>query len=268
MMSSTGSTKKIELLHYSKLDCFPDLTHFTTTRVGGVSTDNYASFNLSEYSGDRFDSVQENRQILCREIEISPDKLFIPYQTHEEHIAIIDNAFLQLSSAEQQERLRGVDSLITNAPNCCIGVTTADCIPILLYDPIQRIAAVVHAGWRGTVKRIAGKTVASMVAQFNCNPNDIVAVIGPSIGPVAFEVGDEVVMEFEKAGFTSSILTHFDKPHINLWEANAQDLVESGLMRTNIEIAEICTFTQHERFFSARRLGILSGRCVTGIMLK
>lgn len=267
-MSSIGlPTTKIDLLRYNLLAQHPEITHFTTSRAGGVSIGDYSSLNLSEYSGDNMNTVAANRQLLCQEIGVQTSQLFIPFQTHEDRVAVLDNAFQSLSASDQKAFLNGVDALITSTPNICIGVTTADCVPILLYDPVSKVAAVVHAGWRGTVKHLTNKTVALMVSRFHSNPTDIVAVIGPSISPAAFEVGEEVVTEFTKSGFSDCILTNYPKPHIDLWAANRQDLIEAGLRSNNIETSGICTFTHHEQFFSARRLGIQSGRIVTGIVI-
>lgn len=267
-MSSIGSpTTKIDLLRYNLLAQHPEITHFTTSRAGGIGTGNYSSLNLSEYSGDHPTAVAENRLLLCNEIGIKPQHLFIPFQTHEDLIGIIDSEFLSLNPEAQHLALQGVDALITSVPNICIGVTMADCVPILLYDPICKVAAVVHAGWRGTVKHLASKTVALMASQFHSNPSDIIAAIGPSIGLAAFEVGKEVAMEFTRSGFSDCIITNYPKPHIDIWAANRQDLTEAGLNPQNIEVSGICTYTHHDRFFSARRLGIQSGRIVTGIAI-
>ncbi len=268
-MSSIGlPTTKIDLLRYNLLAQHPEITHFTTSRTGGVSTSSYSSLNLSEYSGDNPSAVAANRQLLCQEIGVPTSQLFLPFQTHEDRIAILDEAFLSLSASDQKTFLNGVDALITSTPNICIGVTTADCVPILLYDPVCKVAAAIHAGWRGTVKHLASKTVKLMAAQLHSNPTDIVAIIGPSISPTAFEVGEEVATEFTQSGFADCILTNFPKPHIDLWAANRQDLLEAGLRTNHIETSGLCTFTLHEQFFSARRLGIQSGRIVTGIVLK
>jgi uncharacterized protein, YfiH family len=257
-----------ELLRFPSLEQYTGMTHFVTTRHGGVSTGNYDSFNLGFFSGDNPDSVAQNRTILCDAINASPEKLFIPYQTHGDRICVIDGDFILLNEAQQSLLLNDVDALITNQPDLCIGVTTADCVPVLIYDPIKNVAAVVHAGWRGTVARIAGKTIRLMVEKFGCNPEELVAAIGPSIGPDAFEVGADVADEFLRNGFAQTILPNNHKPHIDLWLANKQDLMEAGLQPHRIEIAGICTFTEHDRFFSARRLGVKSGRLVSGIMIR
>ncbi|MEG2945146.1 MAG: polyphenol oxidase family protein, partial [Bacteroidales bacterium] len=149
-------------------------------------------------------------------------------------------------------------------------VSTADCVPVLLYCPKRQVVAAVHAGWRGMVKRIISKTVCRMVEQFGCDSADIRAAIGPSISPEAFEVGAEVALAFEEAGFGSAVLPSpiAGKAYIDLWHGAKSDLLAAGVLTENIETAAICTWQQHDRFFSARRLGIRSGRISSGIMLK
>ena len=162
-----------------------------------------------------------------------------------------------------------ITPLITQLPKVCIGVTTADCVPILFFEPIQKVIAVAHAGWRGTCARIAEKTVNILIDKFNCNPSNIRIVIGPSISVEVYEVGKELVESFETAGFeTEQIFKNRNNSiFLDLWKANQLSLEKAGILPKNIEVAGICTFTEHERFFSARRLGIKSGRMLSGIML-
>ncbi|MDD2797899.1 MAG: peptidoglycan editing factor PgeF [Bacteroidales bacterium] len=259
---------KIELLKYHSLAQFQEIEHFSSTRLGGVGSANYDSLNLSTYCGDDPAAVAENRLRLCQTVGITPDRFFAPYQTHEDKILVIDEPFLKLDFVKQNELMHGVDAIITASSQVCIGVTTADCVPILLYDPIQGVVASIHAGWRGTVKSIAGKTVQKMCARFGSNSSDILAIIGPSIGPDVYEVGEEVAKEFENCRLSDAIVHGFAKPHIDLWKANRLILRENGVLPNNIESSNVCTYTYHETYFSARRLGLKSGRCVTGIMIK
>lgn len=266
MMNSISNPKN-RLFRFSKLSQFEGITHFVTTRIGGESEGAYSSFNLSEYTGDDAARVIANRLFLCAEIGITSTNLCIPYQTHSDQIAVLDELFLEKSTAERSKILHNVDALVTNQTGICIGVTTADCVPVLLYDPENRVVAAIHAGWRGTIAKIASKTVAVMVAKYGTQPCDLIAAIGPSIGPDSFEVGEEVASQFEEAGYGAFVLRHKEKPHIDLWKTNSAILIESGVSLENIEQAGICTFTSHDLFFSARRLGLKSGRGVSGIAL-
>ena len=156
--------------------------------------------------------------------------------------------------------LRGMDALITNVPGYCVCVTTADCVPVLLYDKKQHVVAAVHAGWKGTVKHIVSNVMDHLNKMFGTQGEDVIACIGPSISLESFEVGDEVYDAFEESGFDMSL--------ISLWEANRIELLNLGVPAEQIEVAGICTYIHHDEFFSARRLGIDSGRTLSGIMIR
>ena len=240
---------------------------FSTMRHGGVSTGNYASLNVNPFSGDNPSHVSRNRQMLAETIGISEDRIILPHQTHSTNVLCIDD---NLPSAQQ---LEDVDAVITNQENLCIGVSTADCIPILLYDPVTGTIAAIHAGWRGTVGHIVTRVTEVMKDNFAVDPANLKAVIGPGISLDAFEVGDEVYDAFAKANFNMDAIARRylagngeKKWHINLPLANYLLLTEAGLNEQNILDVSICTYKAHEKFFSARRLGINSGRIYTAVM--
>jgi polyphenol oxidase len=257
------------MITYNLLNKYNEIAHFCTDREGGVSMGNYASFNLSPFSGDNPANVNKNKEILCKQFGIDAEKLIIPYQTHGTKILEIDDSFFQLSQYEKTQSLNGIDALFTHLKNVCIAVTTADCVPLLFFDPQKQVIAVAHAGWRGTCSKIAEKTVQRLIDKFDCNPADILAVVGPSISSKVYEVGKEVVDSFENAGFEiSRIVTIRNHSfYLDLWKANQLSLQSVGVLLDHIEISGICTHTEHERFFSARRLGVKSGRITSGIML-
>ena len=237
------------------------VTAFSTTRLGGCSTGNYAAFNINAYCGDDEGHIAKNKAALCHLLDIECDHLVMPQQVHDCVVRRIDGP--------QQETLEGVDAVMTNVPKLCIGVSTADCIPILLFDPVHRAVSAVHAGWRGTVLRIVEKAVEAMHESYGSETADLQAVIGPGISLDSFEVGDEVYEQFQTAGFEMGTISRRDeKWHINLPECNRLQLVESGVLSSHIQMTDICTFQACDRFFSARRLGIQSGRIFTGILLK
>lgn len=258
------------LINYSLFTNY-NLVSFTTSVKGGVSRDNYSTFNLSKYSNDDINDVLENRRILAQKIGVSVDSLFVPFQTHEDKVKVIDSSFLLLSPKEREKELEGFDALITKEKNICIGITTADCVPILIYDPANHILDSAHAGWKGTVLRIGVKMVMKMQEQFGSKPSDLIVGIGPSISSDMFEVGDEVGDVFAKEGFNLDTISYrkpeTGKLHIDLWQANREQLLSLGVKEENIEVSGICTF-QDTNFFSARRQTINSGRMITGGVLK
>lgn len=256
-----------KLLYY---DTALGVTAFSSTRHGGYSKGNYGEFNINPYCGDEQDAIKNNFTALCRELSINENCFVLPHQVHKTEILIIDKDFMQLDCWQRKKRLEGIDALITKEQDICISVSTADCVPILLYSSEYRIAAAVHAGWRGTLNNIAGKTVATMTGKLGADPNKISAIIGPSISQEAFEVGAEVYEQFENKAFDMhEIATHINgKWHIDLWKANAMQLEAPGIRHENIHKANICTFSNCCDYFSARRLGINSGRIVSGIILR
>ena len=258
------------MLTYDILNKFTEIVHFCTDREGGVSVGNYATFNMSPFSGDNPEHFDENKQILSKQLGIDIENLIIPFQTHGNEVREIDETFFKLSTNEKNQYINGVDALFTRLPNICIGVTTADCVPILFFDPVIKIIATAHAGWRGTCSRIAEKTIDSLIEKFNSNPADIRIVIGPSISAKVYEIGKDVINCFEIAGFdtTNIIEKRGDVFFLDLWKANKQSLEKIGILPKHIEISGICTLTENDRFFSARQLGIKSGRMLSGIMLK
>lgn len=241
---------------------------FSSTRHGGCSEGVYGTFNVNGYCGDDETAVKNNRRALCDMLGIDEEHLVIPHQTHEMEVRVIGEEFLSLPGNIRSMLLEGVDSVITAVPGVCIGVSTADCIPILLYDEELHVACAVHAGWRGTVKRIAEKAVKAMQSVYQARPENIKACIGPGISLDSFEVGDEVYQEFVSAGFDMERIARLqEKWHIDLPGCNRLQLMDAGVEARNIQVSDVCTFKNTGDYFSARKLGTASGRIFTGIKL-
>lgn len=259
-------TKKPVLQYYPLGE---GVTAFSSTRQGGYSEGRYGEFNINRYCGDSEEAIQKNRETLCQLLGIEDHSLLMPHQVHLAEIAVVDREMLTLPTEEILQKLDGIDALMTNEAGVCIGVSTADCIPVLLYDPIQRASCAIHAGWRGTVQRIVEKAVARMTEVFGSDPQNLIAQIGPGIHLESFEVGDEVYQTFEKEGFPMELISKkYEKWHIDLPECNRLQLVAAGIPETHIAVSPVCTFQQSDTFFSARKLSINSGRIFTGILLQ
>jgi YfiH family protein len=254
----------LKLWHFINLSPFPTIKHFVSGRSGGVSEGEMGSLNLSFRAGDTPQHVQENRNRLAQTLGISPIQLFFPAQTHSVHVKRVE-------PDTPTDSLTDTDALITNSPGLCICVMSADCVPVLLYDPVHKAVAAVHAGWRGTVGKILTATVKAMQSEFDSQPADIIAGIGPSICPEVYEVGGEVVEAAEQAfGRQTNLITNKNgqgKGYFNLWEANRMQLLNLGVPASSIEVAGICTYQQSHDFFSARKSGNRAGRFAAGIMV-
>ncbi len=244
---------------------------FTTTRKGGVSQGNYGEFNINEYCGDVPEHVAENRKLLATELGLDVERILMPHQVHGVEVRQIAAEFLPLPANIRKMVLEGVDALMTDQKNICIGVSTADCIPVLLYDEEHQAIAAIHAGWRGTVQRIVHKVVQEMTFAYHTDPKKLKAVIGPGISLDNFEVGDEVYEEFQQAAFEMDKIAEQRPPrkwHINLPLCNQHVLEHVGVKPENIQMSGICTYAHSDEYFSARRLGVESGRLYTGIFLQ
>ena len=265
------SMKTAEQLH---LYAMPNnrVTVFSTTRHGGRGSGAYGTFNCTPYTGDEPSAVLTNQELLCKLVGVTAERLIIPYQTHSCNVMIIDESFMQLSDEARQSMLQEKDAVITDIPDVCLCVSTADCVPVLLYDSVREVVAAVHAGWRGTVGKIVAHTLQVMREHYGTQAADVHAIIGPCISLKAFEIGIEVYETFEQAGFDMEQIAHWhpekEKYHINLPAANRLQLLADGVPEEQIHDSAICTYSQHEDFFSARRLGIRSGRILNGIVMK
>ena len=164
-----------------------------------VSTGTYASLNCTPYTGDSAENVLRNQGLLLEALPQRPQELVIPWQTHGTASLVIDTDYLQADPQTRHESLQGIDALITRERSICLCISTADCIPILLYDQRHRAIAAVHAGWRGTVNRIVRHTLERMQTLYATEGKDVQAVIGPGISLAAFEVGEEVYEAFRAA---------------------------------------------------------------------
>ena len=261
-------------LHYYHLA--DKVTAFCSTRHGGYSQGRYGEFNVNLFCGDDIEAVQKNRQLLCQSLAIQPDRLLMPHQVHGVEVRRVTQDILDLSASERQEALEGVDALMTDVKEVCIGVSTADCIPLIIYDPEHAAASVIHAGWRGTVSRIVQHTVKAMVETYGSDVRKLKAVVGPGISLQSFEVGDEVYTQFDEGAFPMEVISckmpamnggMQEKWHIDLWACNRLQLLEAGLLPRYIQVAGICTYENYNDYFSARRLGVNSGRILTAIVI-
>ena len=249
------------------------LLHFSTTRGGGVSRGEFRSLNLGNYSDDDPLNIFENRSIVARKFYKEADDLITPHQTHGNRVLLIDADFLNLSNTDKIEKLYGFDASVTQEKGHFLCVTTADCVPLLLFDRKNGAIGAIHAGWKGTSGRIVDKTLVEMKKNFGTETRDVLAAIGPAIGVDSYEVGKEVEEEFKKNGFDLDKSTSYrhqlsGKLHIDLKEINRQELIRLGVPRRQIEKTKYCTFGNSRLFFSARRQSLHTGRMLTGIMLR
>ena len=234
--------------------CVP---HCFTTRRGGVSTGALESLNLGASRGDSMENVTENFRIVCRTLGFDEQCLVLTHQVHSDIVRMVSAAD---HISFHHHDYPPCDALITNTPGTALAAFTADCTPILLWDPVSGAIGAVHAGWRGTAADIAGKTVAAMTAAFGCDPGHIHAAIGPNLGGCCFETDADVPDALAAAfgdGVSQWIRRRENKFYPDLKQINAMALRRAGV--TAIEISTDCTMCQSQRFWSHRVHGASRG---------
>lgn len=238
------------------------VTHAFMGRRGGVSQAPYDSLNAALHVGDDSKDVIENRRIIEKKFDIAPGNIKTCTQVHGVDVCVVDDADYPGKDYSPVE----ADAMITNIPGAAIGVLTADCMPIILYDPIKTAIGVAHAGWRGTVEDVAGETVRAMAREFDSQPTNILAALGPYIGACCFEVDDEVLSIFkEKIPSTEGLIK--DK-HVDIAVANTALLIAVGLKDSNIDRGTLaCTVCSNDVFFSYRA-NETTGRELSFIIIK
>ncbi len=251
------TTTKIGKLEYLTAEGI-SVPHCFTTRLGGVSTGTLASLNIGQSRGDDPANVAENYRILGRAMGFDPMKLVLTKQIHSDIVRVVDRGEWGLHMVPGTAAQ--CDALVTADPGTALAIFTADCTPVLLWDSVTGAVGAAHAGWRGTAADIAGKTVATMVAAFGCDPRHIHAAIGPNLGPCCFETDADVpeaMVETYGDAAKAQIRAVGNKFYVNLKEINALALRRAGV--SQIEISTACTKCDPERFWSHRVHGATRG---------
>lgn len=241
-------------LHTSTLLESLKVPHGFTTRPGGVSTNVFSSLNLGCSRGDEETRVRENYRRVCAALGVEMGKLVLSSQVHEDTVrkVTLDDAGKGLDRKPDYD----ADGLMTNVPGVTLVTFGADCLTILLYDPVKKAAANVHAGWRGTALGIVERAVERMEAEYGSAPSDLVAVIGPGISKCCFETDGDVpeamsaALGDEAAQFTARLEN--GKYKVDLKGINALRLKRKGVLTTNIDISPDCTMCSHEKYWSHR----------------
>lgn len=247
------------------LDTIPWLRHGFSTRHGGVSLGECASLSFS-YQKEAEEIVDENFRRFCNANAMPFDSLVLTHQTHTANVATVNNSYCHRG---RDRTLRETDGVVTATTDLGLVCFTADCVPLLMVDPQTKVIAAVHAGWRGTVQSIAANAVKEMVAA-GASPQNILAAIGPSIGPCHFEVGQEVAAEFA-ARFGEKLPLKEHRPGhsmMDLWLANRLVLLEAGVPNDRIFTSNICTFCNNSDFYSHRYTDGRRGSLIAAIAME
>lgn len=242
--------------------------HLFSTRFGGVSEGPFTSMNLGISRGDEDEKVRENYRRISEALDVPVDRFVFSMQTHSLNVRRVTEEDAGKGLSRERD-YRDVDGLISNVPGLVLCVFWADCIPVLLLDPVRRAVGAVHSGWRGTVGKIAARAVREMGEAYGSNPEDIIAAVGPGICGDCYEVSEDVAEAFQEAFPSEKARDSVVRPampspsgnfsgrkyYVDLWEANRLILMEAGLLERNIHISGICTKCNPDVFFSHRQMG-------------
>ena len=221
--------------------------HAMFTRHGGVSPNPWGSLNVGGTVGDDLQRVRENRVLSFQALNCVPESMFDVWQVHSSDV-VCARAPRPLG-----ESYRQADIILTDSKDVTLFMRFADCVPIFVHDPRNGIIGIAHAGWMGTLRDVANATIDAMKKNYGSNPTDLVACVGPSIGPDHYEIGADVILQvMQKYGDESELFlkSHNGKIHFNLWEANRFALARAGVGQ--IEVCEICTACHTDDWFSHR----------------
>ena len=255
----------LEYLESGELSALDFLTHAFCTRRGGVSRAPYDGLNVGDLAGDREEDLLRNLNLVKDAFAIPDGRLILMRQPHGDRIHVIDE------DGPLPEGLPECDGLITDRPGVALGIRTADCVPLFFVDRTRRVIGAAHAGWRGTALSIAARMVATLTERFSSLPEDILAVIGPAIGPCCYEIDAPVMAAFSAmpaAGLFSRPCLQKDRWMVDLALATRLQIREAGVPSENIFSAGLCTACRQDLLFSPRAAGGRTGRQISLIMLR
>lgn len=261
ILNQNKNLKYLTVEEFSKTGC---VKHCFSTRCGGVSTGDYESMNLRFNASDLKENVLKNFEIISDAAGIDHTKLILTKQVHEDIIKAVGSEFLG-NGIVFENRFDSADGLICNESGVPITVFGADCLPIIFLDPKKRVIATAHSGWKGTLKKIAQKCAYKMITDYNSNPEDIIAAIGPSVRVENYEVNDELAAVFKREFGMCAVTEFSGKPHIDMQRCVMIQLQEIGV--GTIVDSMFCTYDNPDLFFSHRRTGDRRGVMVGMIEL-
>jgi purine-nucleoside/S-methyl-5'-thioadenosine phosphorylase / adenosine deaminase len=221
--------------------------HAIFTRHGGLSPEPWDSLNVGGTVGDDKARVRANRNLSLKALGCSPESVFDVWQVHGADVVCAN------APRPESERVRQADILLTDKPDLTLYMRFADCVPILVHDPRNGVVGMAHAGWMGTLRDVASALVNAMSKQYGSSPADIIAGIGPSIGPDHYEIGSDVILQVKERFKDESerfLESHNGRIHFDLWKTNRTLLERAGV--GNIEVAEVCTACNTDDWFSHR----------------
>lgn len=262
------------VITFDKFSNYPDLVHFQTCRGGGFSTGEFSSLNMSYSGGDDPDSVLENRKLLAERLGVPLENFVYCHQTHSLNVRIVGrNDCGKGIYFKNSDDIYGVDAMITNETNTMLCVKAADCIPIIFFDPVNKVVAALTAGWELTAGKLAVRTVNVMREEFGTLASEVIVGMGVGAGICCYDVDERIWFKLrdsldQESDFTSCFEKKEKKIYIDLKQINKIQLESIGVLEHNIEISKYCSICCSDEHFSYRANAGKTGRAAIGIMIK
>ena len=243
--------------------------HGISSRLGGTSKQPFSSLNLGLHTGDEDRQVIANRQLFSQGVGVEADDIVTAQQVHRDNVVVVGLEHLGKGAQIYSEAIEDTDALITNVPGVPLLLFFADCVPVMIVDPVKKVIGIAHAGWKGTVDHIGQKTVLAMQKHFGTNPQHCLVGIAPSVGPCCYEVDDVVINKLKDKfeNWEQLLDQKGSKWHLDLWQANRLQLEQIGVQTSNIVVSKVCTVCNSELFFSYRAENGCTGRMGVVIVL-
>lgn len=260
----------VPLLTYPLLERTNVVKHGFSTRLGGVSTGDCATMNISTTRGDAPEAVEENKRRLAGALGVKVEDFTFTYQTHTTNVAVV-------REEDRGTRFMETDGMVTNVPGICLVTFYADCVPLYFVDPVKKVIGLSHSGWRGTVYKMGKVIVEKMTEVYGTNPADVVAAVGPSICQDCYEVSEDVIAKFrdsfeechwQQLFYQKEEQREAGKYQLNLWKANELVLKEAGIPKDQIAVTNLCTHCNPNVLFSHRATGGKRGNLSAFLALK
>ena len=260
----------VPLLTYPLLERTNVVKHGFSTRLGGVSTGDCATMNISTTRGDAPEAVEEYKRRLSGALGVKVEDFTFTYQTHTTNVAVV-------WEEDRGTRFMETDGMVTNVPGICLVTFYADCVPLYFVDPVKKVIGLSHSGWRGTVHKMGKVTVEKMTEVYGTNPADVVAAVGPSICQDCYEVSEDVIAKFrdsfeechwQQLFYQKEEQREAGKYQLNLWKANELVLKEAGIPKEQIAVTNLCTHCNPNVLFSHRATGGKRGNLSAFLALK
>lgn len=259
-----------ELVTIQPFNQFSEITQFVTTNKFGVSSVDFSGITIHPKNEKETALSKANINWVCDMLHIAENRLVLPDQTHSNNVKIMDEKFTMMALKNQEKYVQNCDGLVTDCKSLFLGILTADCLPIVFYDPLKKVIGIAHAGWQGTANGICLEVIDKMVGVYQANPQNLIVGVGPSISVNNYEVGSDFIDNFSgiipQNMLETAIKIRNEKVLFDLYKVNEYQLLYKGVKHENIHNSNVCSFDS-TAFFSYRKSPKQNGRMLTAIAI-